>query len=103
MAERIRIRTRRVEGNTDVLILMPHPMETGLRKDAAGRPRPAHYITAVEAWVDERRVLSARLSIAVAQDPLLNLRLQGDMAGRTLRVAWTDNLGEQRSDTLPIA
>ena len=35
MTEPIRIRARVHDGITDVQILMPHPMETGMRQDEA--------------------------------------------------------------------
>jgi len=96
--EPIRIRTRLRNGVADVTILMPHPMETGLRQDDAGRTVPAHFITDVSVTVGERSVFSARMSFAVARDPLLNFRFAGAVAGQRLRVAWTDSRGEVRVD-----
>ena len=98
MPEPIRIRTRRSEGLTEVRILMPHPMETGMRQGADGHLLPAHYITEVRVSVEERPVFAASMSYAVSQDPLLSFRFKGGRPGDRLRVSWTDNLGQQRSD-----
>ena len=98
MPKPIRIRARVRNGITDVMILMPHPMETGLRQDESGTTKPAHFITRMKVTVAERTVFSARMSFAVAQDPLLNFRFSGAIAGERLRVAWTDNQGEVRVD-----
>ena len=98
MPEPIRIRTRRSEGQTEVRILMPHPMETGMRQGADGRLLPAHYITEVKVSLEARPVFAASMSYAVSQDPLLSFRFKGGLPGDRLRVSWTDNLGGQRSD-----
>jgi sulfur-oxidizing protein SoxZ len=102
MAEPMRIRAQIKEGETFVHVLMPHPMETGFRTDDAGRPISAHYITDVEIWVQERTVLSATLSRAVSQDPLLYFRFKGGRPDDTIRVVWTDSRGERRSDEAKI-
>lgn len=98
----MRIRARLKGAVTEIHVLMPHPMETGFRKDDAGRPIPAHYITEVQIFLGDRQVLSATLSRAVSQDPLLHFRLQGGGAGETIRVEWIDSRGERRTDEAPI-
>lgn len=96
MSDEIRIRSRRRDGGVDVMVLMLHPMESGLRKDAQGRPVGAHYITAATVLVDDRMVLEAELGITVARDPLLQFRLEALPTGARLRVQWRDNRGEQQ-------
>jgi sulfur-oxidizing protein SoxZ len=103
MSQPIRIRARLRQGVAEVTILMPHPMETGLRLDEAGRMPPAHFITHVSVTLGERNVFSARMSFAVSRDPLLNFRFSGAALGDRLRVAWTDNLGESRTDEAVVA
>ena len=98
MPKPIRIRARFRNGITDMTILMPHPMDTGLLKDESGHTKPAHFISRMQVTVAERTVFSARMSFAVAQDPLLNIRFSGAIAGERLRVSWTDNQGEVRVD-----
>lgn len=98
MPKPIRIRARFRNGIADVMILMPHPMDTGLLQDESGNIKPAHFITHMLVTVAQRTVFSARMSFAVAQDPLLNFRLSGVLAGERIRVAWTDNQGETRVD-----
>jgi sulfur-oxidizing protein SoxZ len=103
MSERIRIRARHADGMTELQVLMPHPMETGMRKDEAGHLIAAHHITEVQISVAGRSVLSARLGLAVSQDPLLSFRFKGARPGDRVTVAWADNRGERRSDELVIA
>ena len=102
MTAPIRIRARAVAGHTDVTLLMPHPMETGMRKDASGAFVPAHYITDVQVEA-AGRILQARLSQAVSQDPLLSFRYRGGAPGDRLDVHWTDSHGEQRSDGVLVS
>lgn len=102
MAEPIRIRARSKDGLTDVLLLMPHPMETGLRKSDSGGFVPSDYITEVRVVVEGRTVLEARMSQAVSRDPLLSFRFRGGQAGERIQVSWTDSQGDRRSDTTRI-
>jgi sulfur-oxidizing protein SoxZ len=98
MSQAIRIRARCKDGVTEALVLMPHPMETGMRHTEAGALLPAHFITQVRVAVAGRSVLEARMSIAVSQDPLLQFRFRGAAAGERISVSWTDNLGQHRTD-----
>ncbi len=98
----MRIRAQLKGDVTEVHVLMPHPMETGFRKDDAGRPISAHYITDVEISMEGRTVLSATLSRAVSQDPLLFFRFKGGRAGATIGVVWVDTRGDRRSDEAKI-
>lgn len=99
----IRIRARLREGLTEVHVLMSHPMETGLRTDAAGQRVAAHHITDVQINVAGRPVLTARMSMAVSRDPLLTFRCRGGRAGDRVSVSWTDTRGEHRTDEVLIS
>jgi sulfur-oxidizing protein SoxZ len=103
MTDPIRIRARAKGEVTEVTVLMPHPMETGLRKDASGALVAPHYITDVRITTGGRTVLAARMSIAVAQDPLVGFRFRGGRSGERIIVTWTDNKGETRTDEAVIA
>ena len=99
----IRIRARLRQGLTEVHVLMLHPMETGMRADAGGQLVAAHHITDVQINVAGRPVLTARMSLAVSQDPLLSFRFRGGLVGDRVSVAWTDNQGGQRTDEVSIS
>ena len=49
MADPMRIRAQAAGDKTTVRVLMSHEMETGQRKDAAGKTIPAWYIQDVTA------------------------------------------------------
>ena len=103
MAQPIRIRARHRDGLTEVVLLMPHPMETGLRKNAAGGLVATHYITDLRVAVEGRTVLEARMSQAVSQDPLLSFRFRGGKPGDRITASWRDSLGAARADASAIA
>ena len=98
MSDPMRIRAQMKDGATDVRVLMAHPMETGQRKDAAGKLVPAHYISDVKVTVGERTVLIAKWGQAVAQNPFLQIRVKGAKPGDKVTVSWADNKGDKRSD-----
>lgn len=47
MPDPIKIRATVKGSDGEVRVLLPHPMESGLRQDASGHAMPAHYITSV--------------------------------------------------------
>ena len=99
----MRIRSRALRGVTEFQVIMPHPMETGLRlASPSAKAPPAHFITEVQVWAGLRNVFSARLGIAVAKDPLLTFRFRGGSVGEAIRVTWKDNRGEQRTGEASI-
>jgi sulfur-oxidizing protein SoxZ len=98
----IRIRAHLKEGTTEVHVLMPHPMETGLRKDETGAFVLAHFITEVQIRIAGRSVLTAALGRGVSADPLLHFRLKGGAPGERISVSWIDSRGESRTDEATI-
>ena len=103
MADPMKIRAT-VQGDAvDVKILMSHEMETGQRKDANGSTVPAHFIQSVVVACGAKTVLSAQWGPAVSKNPFLGFRFKGGAKGDKVRVTWTDNKGEQRTDEAAIS
>ncbi len=96
MARTIKMRARLVDGIAQVKSLMPHPMETGTRRGAAGKLIPAHYIERVECFVNERRVMVADWGPSVSKDPYFAFKVKA-AAGDVVRIDWIDNAGESSS------
>jgi sulfur-oxidizing protein SoxZ len=96
MAASIKMRIVRSGELTSVKVLMPHPMETGLRKDPlTDELVPMHFIHHVTATVDDRVVLDAQWSRSVSKNPFLEFRLRGVQPGARLVITWEDNRGER--------
>lgn len=71
MPDPMRIRASMTGDKAVVKVLMAHEMETGQRKDAAGKVIPAWYIQTVTATCNGKTVLSAQWGPAVSKNPYL--------------------------------
>jgi len=98
MADPMRIRAKIEDGHCVVRVLMSHEMETGLRKDAAGKLVPAHFIYRVTANLNGRPVFSAQWGPAVSKNPVLQFSFTGARAGDRIQITWVDTRGETRTD-----
>ncbi|MBL8510614.1 MAG: thiosulfate oxidation carrier complex protein SoxZ [Betaproteobacteria bacterium] len=103
MADPMRIRAQLMGDKVDVRILMSHEMETGQRKDAAGKIIPAWFIQSVTATWKDKTVLSAQWGPAVSKNPFLSFSFRGGKAGDKVTVTWVDNRGDKRTDETTIS
>ena len=95
MAREMKVRTRTQEGQVEILVLVNHPMETGLRKDkASGKPIPAHYIREMQVELNGKLMADVKIGISMSENPLLGFRSTTAKNGDKLKVSWKDNLGE---------
>ncbi|WP_455384006.1 thiosulfate oxidation carrier complex protein SoxZ [Acidihalobacter prosperus] len=93
----IRIRAQVKGGTTEVKSLIKHPMETGLRKNKAGKVIPAHFIEQVTAELNGTQVMLANWSIGISKNPFLSFKVKGGKVGDALKLSWVDNKGESDS------
>ncbi|MEP7154294.1 MAG: thiosulfate oxidation carrier complex protein SoxZ [Betaproteobacteria bacterium] len=103
MADPMKIRASVTGDKVVVKVLMAHEMETGLRKDSAGKTIPAWFIQNVSATHNGKTVLSAQWGPSVSKNPFLEFRFSGGKAGEKVIVTWTDNRGDKRTDEATIA
>jgi len=99
-----KIRTKTQGNDTDVLVLVSHPMESGLRPDPKDKDKkvPAHFIEKMIFALNGKEVANADLGPAVSTDPLVGIKLKGAKAGDKLKVTWSDNKGESGSGEATI-
>ncbi|WP_398307578.1 thiosulfate oxidation carrier complex protein SoxZ [Zoogloea sp.] len=95
MSEPIKIRATIKGSEGEVRVLMPHPMESGLRRDPSGQVLPAQYITSVILSLNGRPVVEGALGTAVSSNPLFAFQLLGVKAGDKVSVAWLDSKGQK--------
>ncbi|MCU0810396.1 MAG: thiosulfate oxidation carrier complex protein SoxZ [Thiobacillaceae bacterium] len=94
MAIAMRVRA----GNGEIKILMTHPSENGLRKDAkTGQLVPAHFIKNVTVAVNGKTVLDGQWGGGVSKDPYLSFKVKGMKAGDKIAVNAEDNKGDKGS------
>ena len=103
MAEPMKIRATLKGDLADIRVLMVHPMETGLRKDANGNIVPMHFIQEIAVRLNGRVMLEGQISQAVSRNPVFSFRLKGVKAGDKLEIAWLDNHGERNKSVTAIA
>lgn len=103
MSDPMRIRAQSAGDKATVRVLMSHEMETGLRKDAAGKLIPAWYIQEVTAQLNGKTVMTAQWGPSVAKNPFLQFSVKGAKAGDKIAMSWTDNKGEKRTDEATVS
>jgi sulfur-oxidizing protein SoxZ len=103
MADPMRIRAQASGDKATVRVLMSHEMETGQRKDAAGKLIPAWHIQEVTAALNGKTVMTAQWGPSVSKNPFLQFNLKGAKAGDKVAVSWVDNKGDKRTDEATVS
>lgn len=103
MADPMRIRAQAQGDKVIVRVLMSHEMETGQRKDSAGKTIPAWFIQEVSAAHNGKPVLAAQWGPAISKNPFLQFTLKGAKVGDKVSLSWVDNRGERRTDEATVA
>ena len=103
MADPMRIRAQVAGSNATVRVLMNHEMESGQRKDAAGKSIPAWHISEVSATHNGKPVMTAEWGPAVSKNPFLQFTVKGAKAGDKIGVTWKDNKGDTRTDEAVVS
>jgi sulfur-oxidizing protein SoxZ len=94
MAIAMRVRA----GSGEIKILMTHPSENGLRKDAkTGQLVPAHFVKNVTVAVNGKTVMEGEWGGGVSKDPYLGFKVKGLKAGDKVAVNAEDNTGDKGS------
>jgi len=102
MADPMRIRAQASGDKATVRVLMSHEMESGQRKDAAGKVVPAWFIQEITASHNGKVVMTAEWGPAVSKNPFLQFTIKGAKAGDKVAVVWKDNKGDTRSDEATV-
>ncbi len=77
----------------EIKTLISHPMESGFRRDAVGKPIPRNILTEFVCFFDEREIFRADFFPAVAANPYLSFFTRVTASG-TLTFQWTDQHGQ---------
>jgi len=103
MADPMRIRAQASGDKATVRVLMSHEMESGQRKDSAGKVVPAWFIQDVTASLNGKVVMTAEWGPAVSKNPFLQFVVKGAKAGDKISVNWKDNKGDSRTDEATVS
>jgi sulfur-oxidizing protein SoxZ len=91
-----KIKTRPKDGNTEILVLVNHPMETGQRVDAKTKEKiPAHWVQKLTVELNGKTVADVDMGVAISKDPLIAVAVKGAKSGDKVKVSRSDNKGEK--------
>ncbi len=103
MGDPMRIRAQVAGANAVVRVLMAHEMESGQRKDSAGKIIPAWHIQDVTATLNGKTVMTAEWGPAVSKNPFLQFTVKGAKAGDKISISWKDTKGDTRTDEATVS
>lgn len=103
MTTPMQIRAQAAGDKATVRVRMTHEMESGQRKDAAGKTVPAWFIQEVSASHNGKLVLSAEWGPAVSKNPFMQFSIKGAKAGDKIALTWKDNRGVTRTDEATVS
>ena len=103
MADPMKIRAQMKGDVAEVRVLMSHPMETGSRKEADGKPVPAHHIQNMTVALNGKTVITGQIAGSVSKNPVFGFKVKGAKAGDKIAVSWIDNKGDKRTDEAAVA
>jgi len=103
MADPMRIRAQAQGDKVTVRVLVSHEMESGQRRDGAGKLIPAWFIQTISATHNGKTVMNAQWGPAVSKNPFTQFSFKGGKAGEKVVVSWVDSKGDKRSDEAVIA
>ena len=85
----------------EVRTLITHPMETGLRKNAAGETIPRKIIHAFRCHYNGAEVFSVDLHEAMSENPYFSFYVRATESG-SLKLSWEEDGGAVASLEKPI-
>ena len=98
MAGPMKMRATLAGSNTDVRVLMTHPMAT--EQQTKGQP---HFIQNITVKVNGKPVIEAEVSQAISRNPVFTFRLKGGAKGDKIEVSWLDNKGDTNKTETAVA
>ena len=98
----IKIKAKQKGDFVEVKTLMKHPMETGLRKDKAGKKIPADYITEITVKSAGQVLMTIEYGPAISKNPYTSLMIGGKKKGDTLNISYVTNTGGSESADVVI-
>jgi sulfur-oxidizing protein SoxZ len=104
MAGEMKMRAALSGDVAEVKVLMSHPMESGLRKDAkTDKLVPALFINQVVATLNGKTVVDAQWGAAISKNPFLGFKVKGVKAGDKVAVEAVDNSGVKFNGEVAVA
>lgn len=94
----IKIRSKRLNGTTQIRTLIAHPMEHGRNRDpATNKIIPAHFIQILTVMLNGKIVVTGNMAGSISKDPYFAFLLKGGEPGDKITISWVDNRGKTDS------
>ena len=101
MADPMRIRAQVAGDKATVRVLMAHEMESGQRKDSAGKLIPRQIINKFTAEFNGKMVFEADWFTAISANPYQSFFYKADESGE-FKFSWKDDNGSTYSSTAKL-
>lgn len=102
METRVRTPSDLQPGQTgEILTLIQHPMETGLRSEDDGKPIPQRIIREFRASLDGQAIVTIQLHRSVSANPFLRFPIRLEEGGQ-LQLEWEEDTGRVKTETSPL-
>ncbi|MBM3422186.1 MAG: thiosulfate oxidation carrier complex protein SoxZ [Chlorobi bacterium] len=88
-------------GVVSVKVIIPHPNESGTRKDDSGNVVPAHFVKEGSVMLNGRPLLDLQLGPSVSKDPFIQFRFAGKK-GDKLALRFIDSSNQEFSSEVSV-
>ena len=96
---RVKSPTEAKQGSVvEIMTLISHPMDTGLRKDKQGKIIPRHIINKFLCVYNNELEFKAELHEAISSDPLIQFNFVAEQSG-TIEFIWHEDGGQVYTTT----
>jgi sulfur-oxidizing protein SoxZ len=97
----IKIRSLHIDNETEIRVLISHPMENGRNRDSlSGELIAAHYLEELSVKLNETQVMTINMAGSISKNPFFSFRLKNLTSGDKISIRWLDN--RQQSDTAEL-
>jgi sulfur-oxidizing protein SoxZ len=86
----------------EIKTLVSHVMETGNRKDNAGKTIPRNIITTFTASLNGTAVFTAKLQPGTSSNPYISFFVKAPAATTDMEFSWVDDAGVKITDKQPL-
>lgn len=91
----IKIRSKRLDGQTQIRTLIAHPMEHGRNVDPkTGELIPPHFIQILTVSLNDKVIVTGQMAAGVSKDPYFSFLINGGKVGDKITISWVDNRGK---------
>ena len=98
----MRIKAKLKGDTATIKLLIKHPMESGRRKDEAGKLIPAKFVQTVTAHIADTQVFEVNSGPGVSKNPFLQFILTGRAVGDKIDFKWVDSTGATKEDSTTL-